>query len=335
MAQNYQFTTTVPSNNDNIGLRLGQSLGRKNRLALNLQLQNRSGENAQMFGFFDESSGRGINTNLSWTHTFAPRMFNVVSINFNRNRSDLVPYFANGANVAAELGIQGTSSDPLNYGPPNLSFTNYAALNDGSPSFVRQEAYGATEALTWMRGSHSLSFGGMFTRRINNAKTDSNGRGTFNFTGLTTSGFDSSGQPLPGTGYDLADFLLGLPNSSSIRYGDSVTYFRSNDYAVFGQDDWRWRPNLSITFGLRYEYFGVPYEKLGHEANLDIAPGFTGVAQVYEGQPGPYSGEFPQGLVNPDRNNFAPRIRDCLEALEGRQDHGSSRIWMVLQRSRI
>ena len=43
-------------------------------------------------------------------------------------------------------------------------------------------------------------------------------------------------------------------------------------------------------------------------ANLDIAPGFTDVAVVTPGSTGPYSGLFPSGLVDSDRNNFAPRI---------------------------
>src|SRR5258705_1293630 len=43
-------------------------------------------------------------------------------------------------------------------------------------------------------------------------------------------------------------------------------------------------------------------------ANLDIAPGFTGVAQVVAGGVGPYSGQFPNSLINPDRNNVSPRV---------------------------
>ena len=52
-----------------------------------------------------------------------------------------------------------------------------------------------------MRGKQTIRFGGLYSRAQNNLRTDSNGRGTFNFTGLTTSGFDASGQPLstPGT----------------------------------------------------------------------------------------------------------------------------------------
>jgi trimeric autotransporter adhesin len=307
-AQNFQFTDVVPNNNQSVGLRLGQSIGQKDRLALNFQYQNRSSITPQIFGFLDSGSGSGYNTSLNWIHTFAPRIFNMATVSFNRNRNDSLPFFANGADIAAQLGILGTSGNPLNFGPPNLSFTNFAGLTDGSASFTRIQTVGLNEVFTWMRGKHTISTGALFQRNQNNVKTDSNGRGSFSFSGLATSGLDANGQPLPATGYDLADFLLGLPNSDSIRFGDTTTYFRTTNYSFFGQDDWRMLPNFSINFGLRYEYYGVPSELYGREANLDIARYFTAVAQVIPGQAGPYTGDFPAGLVNPDRNNFAPRL---------------------------
>ena len=93
IAQNYQFTTTVPNNNENLGLRLGQSLGKKDRLALNFQYQNRSGISPYIFGFLDNSRATATVLALNWTHTFAPRIFNIASVSFNRNREQLCPLF--------------------------------------------------------------------------------------------------------------------------------------------------------------------------------------------------------------------------------------------------
>ncbi len=308
IAQNFRFTDVVPNNNQSVGLRIGQSLGRKDRLALNFQFQDRSSVIPQIFGFLDNSEGRGISTSLNWMHTFAPRVFNNATISFNRNRTNALPFFANSANVAAALGILGTGANPLDYGPPNLGFTNFAGLTDGSAALTRVQSFTMNDGFNMLRGKHNLGFGTQIRRAQNNVQTDSNGRGTLGFTGLGTSGLDANGQPLQNTGYDLADFLLGLPNSSSIRYGDSSNYFRSTDYHFFGQDDWRMLPNLTLNFGLRYEYYGVPHELYGHEVNLDVAPGFIAVAPVVAGGTGPYSGSFSNSLVNPDRNNFAPRF---------------------------
>src|SRR4029434_1101672 len=83
-----------------------------------------------------------------------------------------------------------------------------------------------SDNLTYVRGKHTFR-GGVEYRRIQlNYRSDPDGRGTFVFSGFTTSALASRGNPVPGSGYDLADFLLGLPQSTSIRYGGDNTYFR-------------------------------------------------------------------------------------------------------------
>nr|MDQ2901920.1 TonB-dependent receptor [Acidobacteriota bacterium] len=306
--QNYDFTTSVPHNTENFGLRLNQTVTRKDRLDLNLNLQNRNSTNAQLFGFRDELTGFGLSSTLGYTHTFGRQIINSVRWNFSRNRSYTLPFFAYGQNVAAQLGINGVSTDPINFGPPNVSFTNFGALNDGSPVLQRNQTSGVTDSVILVRGRHNLTFGGEYRRMQINTLTDSNARGSFSFSGLETSAFNSQGQPIPNTGYDFADFLLGLPQSSSVRFGTNSNYFRGSAYSLYTQDDFRVRSNLSLNLGLRYEYFTPLREKYNHIANLDIAPGFTGAAVVTPGQIGPYTGKFPDALINPDKNNFSPRL---------------------------
>src|SRR6185312_14351784 len=128
------------------------------------------------------------------------------------------------------------------------------------------------------------------------------------FTGLATSNINTSGQPAAATGYDLADFLLALPQSSSIQYSQFSEYFLQNQANGFAQDEWKARADLTLTLGVRYDYFSPLNEKYARLANLDIAPGFTNVAVVTPNTPGPYTGAFPSGLINPDLNNWSPRI---------------------------
>ncbi len=305
--QNYQFVTSVAQNTDNLGLRLSRSASKKDRLTFNVGLQRRDGNAAQLYGFRDETSGFGYNSDIGWSHTFGPRKINNLRWNFSRNRSETVPFFAYKTNVAAELGISGTAHDPINYGPPNLSFTNFGGLTDASPSLRRDQTSGLSDSMLFVHGTHSLSVGGEYRRMQLNNRTEQNARGTFSFSGVATSGLDERGLPVAGTGYDFADFLLGLPQSSSVRFGSANTYFRGSAHSLFAQDDWKVKSNLSFNLGIRYEYFTPFREKFGRIANLDIAPGLTGVAVVTPGASGPYSGPFPDGLVDPDKNNVSPR----------------------------
>jgi len=305
--QNYQFITGVPSNGQSLSARLNRPVTRKDRLSVNQTWQTRDAQSAQLFGFLDESDGSGWSTELTWTRNLNAKTIQTIRAKAARNTTDLVPFFAGRRNVAAELGIRGPSDDPANWGPPNLNFTNFGALRDGFPSARREFQMSASAAWSFVRGRHNFSTGGDFLRTRMNTRTDSNGRGTFTFSGLATSFVDAQGTPAAASGFDYADFLLGLPQSSSIRFGTPANYFRALNFNGFAQDDWKARRNLTLTLGLRYESYGPFLERYNRLANLDIAPGFSAVAVVQPGQAGPYGGEFPRSLIDRDRNNFSPR----------------------------
>jgi carboxypeptidase family protein/TonB-dependent receptor-like protein len=303
---NYSFAAAVPADTDNVSLRLNQNFGKNDRLALNEGFQRRRSENAQLFGFLDPGNGLGDNTNLSWAHNFSANAINTAQVTFNRNRTTQNSFFSYGQNIAQEASLEGTSQSPINYGPPSISFTNFSSLTDSLPSNSAVQYLSEGDSLMWVKGNHTFTFGGDFKRQDRNTITDANARGTFQFSGLFTSEL-SNGQPVPNTGIDFADFLLGLPQFASVQYGANSSYFRQNAWDVFANDDWRINPKLTLMVGLRYEYYSPLSEKYGHMANLDIAPGFADVAQVLPGQSGPYSGLFPSSLIEPDRNNWAPR----------------------------
>ncbi len=300
--QNFDFVTAVPADTDNVSIRLNQNLGKNDRLALTESFQRRKSDTAQLFGFLDPGSGFGDNTNLSWTHNVGSNGVNTAQVTFNRNRTTQDSFFSYGTNVAADLGIQGTSQEPINYGPPTLSFTNFSGLTDAIPSHAAVQYVQEGDSYMWVKKNHTMTFGGDFKRQDRNTVTDQNARGTFSFSGIATSAFNSSGQPIPNTGLDFADFLLGLPQSSAVQFGGDSTYFRQNAWDAYANDDWRVNPNLTIMFGLRYEYYSPLSEKYGHLANLEIAPGFTAVTPVYPGTPG-----LPNSLIRPDRDGWAPR----------------------------
>jgi hypothetical protein len=306
--QNYQYSSSAPNNSDNFSARINQKVSQKDNVSGGVSLQRRNGASYQLFGFRDASDGFGSNANLGWTHRFRSTLFNNLHYRFSRNRSESNPYFAFGADIAGTLGILGTSRDPRNYGPPNLSFTNFAGLSDGNYALSRNQSSDVGDDLTWVRGKHTMRFGVDYRRSQTNSLTDQNGRGAYTFSGLATSAFDAAGNAVSGTGFDMADFLLGRPQSSSIRFGSSSQYFRYWNASAYVQDDWKLRGNLSLSLGLRYEYMQPPVELRDRMANLDLAPGLTAVSVVTPGAVGPYTGAFSRGLIDPDRNNVSPRV---------------------------
>ena len=302
-ANNYQFETAQASNTDNVGFRLQRSVTAKDRLSENVQYQRRNGTSANAFGWADPSSGYGINVTLGWTRNIAATLISNFQIRFNRNWSEATPYFSTLPDVAAQLGIPGTSTNPLNYGPPSLNFTNFGALSDGVATLTRNQSQGFTENVNWIKGEHNFTFGAGYTRADLSTKTDPNGRGTLNFTGEATSELNSNGQVVTGTGLDLADFLLGMPQSSSIQYSEQTNYFLQNQVNGYAQDEWKARSNLTFILGVRYEYFGPIQEKYGRIANLAIGPDFTSAMVVTPATPGE-----PSALIHGDYKDFSPRL---------------------------
>ena len=300
---NYQLIGANPSDSDNIQARVNQTLTTKDRLDVNFNYQRRDGTNTQTFGFVDPTSGSGMNTGITWSHNWNRSLINNLNFSYSRNFNQNYSYFSNGTDIAGALGITGVWKDPLNYGPPTVSFTNFGSLTDGAASITRPQTTGFTESLIHIKGNHTTTFGYGLQRRQNNNITTQNGRGSFQFSGQAT-------------GFDFADFLLSLPNSSSvIRYlnNDNSFYFRETTMNAFVTDDWRLKSNFSLNGGMRWEYFGPFTEKNGRMANLALAPGNTGVTVVQAGQ------GVPNGLIDPDHKLFSPRIGLAWRPVKGKQ----------------
>jgi hypothetical protein len=306
--QNYQVGLTTVNNSDNLNSRLNQTIGQKDRLFGGLGYMGSNSTTPNIFNFVDTGTARNITANVGWSHNFTPKVINSLRYSFSRSRSLTSPFFANKDNIAADLGITGTSQAPLNYGPPDLKFANYAGLSDGASSLIRNQTSGMGDSLIWVRGVHNMTFGADYRRQQLNRANDPNARGQFTFTGASTADL-VNGVAAPGTGFDLASFLIGRPDTAALRYGDFGTlYFRTAAYDVYMTDDWRLGQKFSLNFGVRWDYQSPITELYNRMVNLDVAPGYAAVTQVLPGQSGPYSGVLPASLVKPDKNNISPRI---------------------------
>src|ERR1035441_9893016 len=109
---------------------------------------------------------------FGWSHSFKPRLINSANFSISRSRNLTTPFFANSKeNIAATLGILGTSQDPINYGPPALSFTNFSSLSDGTPNLSRNQTATFSDNFTWvLKRKHNLTFGFTYNRLQQNSQ---------------------------------------------------------------------------------------------------------------------------------------------------------------------
>ena len=243
---------------------------------------------------------------VSWLLTKG-RFINTLTVTYNRNSSSSTNLYAYNTNVTGNAGIEGVSTDPFDWGIPGLSFTTLADVRDRTPSRRVDQRISISNSTVHPWRQHSFRWGGEFRYLRLDSLSNSNPRGSYVFTGLYTSAI-AGDRAVPGTGLDFADFLLGYAQQASVQYGPGELEMRGREWSLFAQDDWRVRGNLTLNYGLRYEYVSPYFEADDHLVNLDVNSDFTAAVPVQAGQTGAFTGPTPSSLVDADRNNIAPRV---------------------------
>jgi hypothetical protein len=260
---NYQVPIVGDTHQDNLQSRFNQRLPRRNRLFGNFAFQSTRTDSPNLFGFLDKTNSLGLNSGVNWLHMFSPRLYTIAGYQFSRLATRITPFFSNRQNVSGDAGIFGNNQDPVNWGPPSLQFASgIAGLSDAQYSSTRNQTSAVSLETRWSLRSHNLTFGGDFRRHQFNLLAQEDPRGTFAFTGAS------------GTGSDFAGFLLGIPDTSSIGFGNADKYLRAPSADAYISDDWRVRPGLNAehraAVGVRRAAHGIlrPACEPGHCAWL-------------------------------------------------------------------
>jgi hypothetical protein len=314
---NFQRPVVGVSHGDFVNTRLQKQIGRKNSILGTFAFQSTrsSNPNGSGFPFLDTNSGLGMRINPQWRHQFTPRLSTTLQYDFTRNAQHVYSFFENHTNVSGLAGITGNNQSPTYWGPPNLNFgsSGIQGMSDGVPSFIRPQTGTARLDSTWNHGRHTVSFSADFIQQQFNYFNQTNPRGNFSFTGAATAA-------TPGGGSPFADFLLGIPDTATLAFGNADKYLRASNYDASIQDDWRVNSALTVNGGVHWGDQEPVTEKYGRLVNLDIAPGFTAAEPVCSqslstptgpcvGPVGAQTGlSYPSSLVHPERHTFEPGV---------------------------
>src|SRR5262249_4003293 len=177
----------------------------------------------------DTSGGfRDTQITLSETHVFGPTLVNDFRAGFVQEHN----YTIASSAPSPELGIKNVSLQEF----PQINITNAVMIPLGSsPSNGdRDRSYVFSEALSLVKGRHTLKIGSDYRRQMWNNYNPGKLSGSYTFSGTFTN--------LPGTqgtGSGFADLLLGLPTNTSINTNDYAFRWNINSAGLYVQDDLR------------------------------------------------------------------------------------------------
>lgn len=245
-----------------------------------------------------DNLGRSQNYVSSWTHTFSSTLINEVRGGWHKFREAEIFGTTNNAayDIAGMMNLPGIAHTPKYYGPPSIGisgpeggFSVFDIQRQIGPRDRSNQIFQFVDTLSWQRGKHFLKFGADISDRNITFDQARDPRGSITFDGTYT-------------GSALADFLLGYVKSSRLNPVDTHTNLWNWWQAYFVNDDWKFRPNLTINLGLRYDAFQRPRQSDDKYANIEVN-GLIPANTVF-----PNTSSYGRSLIAPDRNNFGPRI---------------------------
>ena len=251
---------------------------------------------------------------LSLTSTPRPTLVNELRASANRTH---LPFGCTGVSTFDSIGHY---IDPVGYGAdftlPVFNGFGCQSIGDLDQEDTKSGTYQYRDTLTKVVGKHIMKFGGEVRDVYSNNYYDFFARAAFTFNIYSQDGIPTLQNLNPNVDSveieDITSTLLGLVNSqtqtqfftkSGSRRANDELDFRQREYAIFGQDEWKALPNLTLTYGLRWEYYAVPFEANGNLSNLFTDP--SGSAPFTFTPVGPGTGHE---LYQPYYRNFEPRV---------------------------
>jgi len=178
-------------------------------------------------------------------NTIHPNLLNEIAFNYDGNRINMVPsgLWDLTKTKFQQNKIFGFKTDVL----PIINLSNQTGAqfnNNWNPWINSANDYQIRDDVSWTKGSHQLKMGGSWANFRKAQPLQVSPEGNFGFNGSFT-------------GYDFADFLLGLSQSYSEAAIEDTRHWNSVSWGAYFQDDWRATRRLTLNLGLRWD--GIPH----------------------------------------------------------------------------
>ena len=259
------------------------------------------------------------------TQILGSRLVNEVRFGWTRFVNNQAGYNSFKTDVNGSVlhipGLNPTNS-PAFWGIPIISINGYTGFGEPNTVYLtHNNIWEGHDTLSWTLGKHFLKLGAVYQPIHYNQSGNQFARGSFSNDGSATGDPQVAGS----TGNSVADFLLGYVSFAQSGIQPAAAELHGTYYAGFIADTWHISSKLTLDYGLRYEYLTPLADQIDGSSNLadidttspilvrasnkgknldpyaGLIARLTNVPVVRDGRLGP-------GLVNPDRNNFAPRL---------------------------
>ncbi|MDQ3042941.1 MAG: TonB-dependent receptor, partial [Acidobacteriota bacterium] len=270
----------------------------------------------------------------SLTSILSPSMTNEIAYNFSQNhivaelvgRGRLADY---GLAIGAGLGQAFAENN--NNAIPSISIPGITFAGSTQGYDIRYRSQVIRDNFTYISGRHTMKFGAEIAFESKNENASNNTQGSFGFDSLQTRGnVVNPANPtqtiaLGGTGIALGSFLTGRANSYLEDEFDITFNLNLGRREFYAQDTFRLRPNLTLDFGVRYQYYQPATDKNNVLSTFD--PSLYSLARMptcatatcaslLRNTGDPLNGirvagvnsRFDDTIVKADKNNFSPRV---------------------------
>lgn len=252
---------------------------------------------ANIRGFTAPFSGFFADLGLGYTHVFSGKTLNDLRFAYSRNKSNVqfgIPQNSATAGILKSAGLPADNFGDLVFDDGTVPFGGELYI----PRNFVFNTFAVTDTFTHVIGHHSLKIGGDIRRIQENSDYTLETYPYYEFASIGPLGF---GADAP---YLVAATINRNPASPNFgHFTDTPRHFRWTQWALFAQDDWKIRPNLTVNAGLRYEIFSPPTETNGLLTNITLGPGSNLFQQIATATVGRV-----KSMWNTDFHNFAPRI---------------------------